>query len=167
MKTPDRHMLRWKIAIKEYRGNMTMVHKAGNIYKNADGLSIWALTNTSDNPAYVLQVQNLKRPSQMWGQNPLYTTLLDKNCRDASLTNSLDYIWKTSYDNGRFHLFDGILYHGYQHTCVMGLYSRGLINTILLQCHDKIDSGNLSEDRTMEIIKTCVWWPSWRKNFIE
>jgi hypothetical protein len=52
MKTPNRHMLRWQIAIQEYRGNMTIVHRAGNIYKNADGLSRWALPNTPDNPAY-------------------------------------------------------------------------------------------------------------------
>ncbi|MBW0545346.1 hypothetical protein O181_085061 [Austropuccinia psidii MF-1] len=53
MKTPDRHMLRCKIAIQEYRGNMTIVHKAGNIHKNADGLSSWALPNTPENHAYV------------------------------------------------------------------------------------------------------------------
>ncbi|MBW0472030.1 hypothetical protein O181_011745 [Austropuccinia psidii MF-1] len=53
MKTPNRHMLRWQIAIQEYRGNMTIVHKAGNIHKNPDGLSRWALANTLDNPAYV------------------------------------------------------------------------------------------------------------------
>ncbi|MBW0587008.1 hypothetical protein O181_126723 [Austropuccinia psidii MF-1] len=47
------HRLRWQISIKEYRGNMTIVHKAGNIHKNADGLSRWALANTPDNPAYV------------------------------------------------------------------------------------------------------------------
>ncbi|MBW0497632.1 hypothetical protein O181_037347 [Austropuccinia psidii MF-1] len=55
MKKPNRHMLRWKIAIQEYRGNMKIVHKAVNIHKNADGLSRWALPNTSDNPAYVLE----------------------------------------------------------------------------------------------------------------
>ncbi|MBW0593855.1 hypothetical protein O181_133570 [Austropuccinia psidii MF-1] len=53
MKTPNRHMLRWQIAIQEYRANMTIVHKAGNINKNSDGLSRWALANTPDNPAYV------------------------------------------------------------------------------------------------------------------
>ncbi|MBW0501544.1 hypothetical protein O181_041259 [Austropuccinia psidii MF-1] len=53
MKTPNRHMLRWQIAIQEYRGNMTIVHKAGNIHKNSDGLSRWALANTPDTPAYV------------------------------------------------------------------------------------------------------------------
>ncbi|MBW0580621.1 hypothetical protein O181_120336 [Austropuccinia psidii MF-1] len=51
MKTPNRHMLRWQIAIKDNRGNMTIVHKAGNIYKNSDGLSRGALANTPDNPA--------------------------------------------------------------------------------------------------------------------
>ncbi|MBW0574796.1 hypothetical protein O181_114511 [Austropuccinia psidii MF-1] len=53
MKTPNRNMLRWQIAIQEYRGNMTIVHKAGNIHKNADGLSRSALANTPDNPAYI------------------------------------------------------------------------------------------------------------------
>ncbi|MBW0555711.1 hypothetical protein O181_095426 [Austropuccinia psidii MF-1] len=33
MKAPNRHMLRWQIAIQEYRGNMTIVHKAGNIHR--------------------------------------------------------------------------------------------------------------------------------------
>ncbi|MBW0559213.1 hypothetical protein O181_098928 [Austropuccinia psidii MF-1] len=41
------------IAIEEYRGNMTIVHHAGKIPKNADGLSRWALSNTPDIPAYV------------------------------------------------------------------------------------------------------------------
>ncbi|MBW0575336.1 hypothetical protein O181_115051 [Austropuccinia psidii MF-1] len=53
MKTPNRHLLRWQIAIKEYRGNMTIVPKEGNIHKNADNLSRWALANTPDSPAYV------------------------------------------------------------------------------------------------------------------
>ncbi|MBW0528608.1 hypothetical protein O181_068323 [Austropuccinia psidii MF-1] len=53
MKTPNRHMLRWQIDIQEYRGKMTIVHKAENMHKNTDGLSKWALANTPDNPAYV------------------------------------------------------------------------------------------------------------------
>jgi hypothetical protein len=52
MKTPNRHMLRWQIAIQEWRGSMTIVHREGIIHKNADGLSRWALPNNSDNPAY-------------------------------------------------------------------------------------------------------------------
>ncbi|MBW0568743.1 hypothetical protein O181_108458 [Austropuccinia psidii MF-1] len=53
MKNPNRHMLIWKIFIKEYGGNMTIVHKAGNIHKNSDVFRRWALANTPDNPAYV------------------------------------------------------------------------------------------------------------------
>ncbi|MBW0508645.1 hypothetical protein O181_048360 [Austropuccinia psidii MF-1] len=53
MKTPNRHMLRWQIAIQEYRGNMTIVHKAGKINNNADGLIRSALDNNPNNLAYV------------------------------------------------------------------------------------------------------------------
>ncbi|MBW0467813.1 hypothetical protein O181_007528 [Austropuccinia psidii MF-1] len=55
MKTPNRHMLRWQIAMQEYRGNMTIAHKSGSICKNADGLSRWALANAPENPAWVPQ----------------------------------------------------------------------------------------------------------------
>ncbi|MBW0559878.1 hypothetical protein O181_099593 [Austropuccinia psidii MF-1] len=170
-------MLRWKIAIQQYRGNMTIVHKVGNIHKNADGLSRWELPNTPDNPAYVptgaepqIPIKGIKitdvgteffeevRDSYKLDKNcHILTSLLDKDCKDAALANSLDDIWKTSYDNGRFHLFDGILYHRSKHTCIMVLCSKMLINTILLECHDNIYSGNLSEEITMERIKTCAW----------
>ncbi|MBW0551639.1 hypothetical protein O181_091354 [Austropuccinia psidii MF-1] len=41
------------------------------------------------------------------------------------------------------------------------------INKLLLECHDNIYAGYLSEYRTMERIKTFSWWPSWRKDVIE
>ncbi|MBW0509688.1 hypothetical protein O181_049403 [Austropuccinia psidii MF-1] len=53
MKAPNRYMLRWQIVIQEYRGNMTVVHKARNIHTNADDLSRLALPNTPDNSAHV------------------------------------------------------------------------------------------------------------------
>ncbi|MBW0580480.1 hypothetical protein O181_120195 [Austropuccinia psidii MF-1] len=49
----------------------------------------------------------------------------------------------------------------------MTLCSRLLINTILHECHDRIYSGHLPEERTLEKVKNCVWWPSWRKENIE
>ncbi|MBW0546758.1 hypothetical protein O181_086473 [Austropuccinia psidii MF-1] len=58
MNTPNRPMLRWQIDIQEYRGNMTIVHESGNIHKNADGLSRWALENTLENPAWVPQEEH-------------------------------------------------------------------------------------------------------------
>ncbi|MBW0511974.1 hypothetical protein O181_051689 [Austropuccinia psidii MF-1] len=166
---------------------MTIVHKAGNIHKNADGLGRWKLPNMPDNPAYVptsaepqIPIEGINitdmgteffeevRESYKQDKNcHILTSLLDKYCKDASLANSLDDIWKTFYDNGRFHLFDGILYHRSKHTFVMVLCGRMLIKTILIECHDNIYSGHLSEDRTMERIETCAWWPSWRKYVIE
>ncbi|MBW0478409.1 hypothetical protein O181_018124 [Austropuccinia psidii MF-1] len=53
IKDPNRHILRWQIAIQEYRGNINIVHKDGNIHKNADGMSRWPLPNNIDNPAYM------------------------------------------------------------------------------------------------------------------
>ncbi|MBW0552407.1 hypothetical protein O181_092122 [Austropuccinia psidii MF-1] len=53
LKTPNRHILRWQIAIQEYRCNMNIVHKSGNIHKHSDGLGSGELANTRDNPDYV------------------------------------------------------------------------------------------------------------------
>ncbi|MBW0503481.1 hypothetical protein O181_043196 [Austropuccinia psidii MF-1] len=56
MKTPNRHLRRWQIAIQEYRGNITIVQKDRNIHKNTDGLRRWPLPNDISNPAYVPDV---------------------------------------------------------------------------------------------------------------
>ncbi|MBW0565121.1 hypothetical protein O181_104836 [Austropuccinia psidii MF-1] len=52
MKTTNRHMLRWQIAIQEYRGNMTIIYKEEKSHTNADGLRRWPLDNFKSNPAY-------------------------------------------------------------------------------------------------------------------
>ncbi|MBW0560756.1 hypothetical protein O181_100471 [Austropuccinia psidii MF-1] len=52
MKTTNRHMLRWQIAIQEYRGNITIIYKEGKTHTNADGLSRFPLDNFKRNPAY-------------------------------------------------------------------------------------------------------------------
>ncbi|MBW0556249.1 hypothetical protein O181_095964 [Austropuccinia psidii MF-1] len=58
MKSPSRHMLRWQITIQEHGGNMNIVHQYGNIHRNADVLSRWALENTPENPAWVPQEEH-------------------------------------------------------------------------------------------------------------
>ncbi|MBW0533314.1 hypothetical protein O181_073029 [Austropuccinia psidii MF-1] len=90
-----------------------------------------------------------------------------KDCKDPSLSSKLDEIWKKSYDDGRFHLLYGILYHRTKHTCAMSLADRTLINTILHEYHDSVSSGHLSEYGTLERVKTCCWWPNWRKDVAE
>ncbi|MBW0544045.1 hypothetical protein O181_083760 [Austropuccinia psidii MF-1] len=143
-------MFRWQIAIQKYRGIMTIVNKAGNIHKNADGLSRWALANTTDNPAYVpleaepqIPIEGINitdigteffeevRESYKQDKNCHFlTSLLDKDCKDISLVNALDEVWKNSYSEGRFPLFDGIMHHITKHSCVIKLCRRFLINII-------------------------------------
>ncbi|MBW0587824.1 hypothetical protein O181_127539, partial [Austropuccinia psidii MF-1] len=162
MKTPNRHMLRWQIAIQEYGGNMTIVNKSGNIHKNAYGLSRWSLENTPENPAWVPQEENhiegicvtdigteffnqVKESYKIDKNFHILSQLLMKDCKDPSLSSKLDKIWKKAYDEGRFHLLDGILYHRTKRTCVMSLSYRNLISTTLHECHDSVASGHLSE----------------------
>ncbi|MBW0492776.1 hypothetical protein O181_032491 [Austropuccinia psidii MF-1] len=42
-----------------------------------------------------------------------------------------------------------------------------MISTILNECHGSVSSGYLSEDRTLERVKTCSWWPNLRKDVAE
>ncbi|MBW0520953.1 hypothetical protein O181_060668 [Austropuccinia psidii MF-1] len=139
MNTPNRHMLRGKIAIQEYQGSMTIVHKDANIHKVTDGLRRWPLPNNFDNPAYVPEEASPRIPIVGISVTDLKTTpfegvrnsytqdtncsilcqLLTKDCKDNSVIHALDAIWRKSYDEGRFHLLDGIIYHRTKHTCVM------------------------------------------------
>ncbi|MBW0509971.1 hypothetical protein O181_049686 [Austropuccinia psidii MF-1] len=110
-------MLRWQIAIQEYKGNMTIIHKAGNIHKNAYGLSRWAFANTPDSPVYLPLKAEPKIPIE--GINitdigteffeevreshkqdnhcHILTSLFDKDCKDTSLVNAMDKGLKNSY----------------------------------------------------------------------
>ncbi|MBW0523217.1 hypothetical protein O181_062932 [Austropuccinia psidii MF-1] len=49
----------------------------------------------------------------------------------------------------------------------MKLCSILLINTIFHEWHDSIYSGHLSEDKKLEKVKSCAWWPSWKTETIE
>ncbi|MBW0592074.1 hypothetical protein O181_131789 [Austropuccinia psidii MF-1] len=184
MKTPNRHMLRWQIAIQEYRGNITIVQKSGNIHKDADGLRRWALANTPDNPAWVpreehhiegicvtdigTEIFNQVKESYKIDKNcQILSQPLMKDCKDPSLSSKLYETWEKSYDEGRFHLLDGILYHSTKDTCVMTLTDRALISTILHEFHKSVSAGHLSEERTLERVKTCSAWPNWKKDVAE
>ncbi|MBW0561817.1 hypothetical protein O181_101532 [Austropuccinia psidii MF-1] len=137
-------MLRWQIAIQEYRGNMTIAHKDGNIHKNADGLSRWPVPNDMDNPAYgpeeaspqipiegisvtALKITFFEEVRSSYAQDnncSILFQLLNKDCKENSLIHALDEVWKKSYDEGRFHLMEGIIYHKTKHTCVRSQYKK-------------------------------------------
>ncbi|MBW0577607.1 hypothetical protein O181_117322 [Austropuccinia psidii MF-1] len=78
MKTPNRHMLRWQIAIQEYRGNMIIVHKDGNIHKNVDELTRWPLPNNIDNPAYMPEEASPQIPIEGISVTYLNTTFFEE-----------------------------------------------------------------------------------------
>ncbi|MBW0542822.1 hypothetical protein O181_082537 [Austropuccinia psidii MF-1] len=184
MKTPNRHLLRWKSAIQEYRGNMTIVHASGNIHKNTDGPSRRAPANTPGSPAWVPQEEHhiegicvtdigteffnqVKASYKIDKSCHILSQLLMKKCKDPSLSSKLSEIGKKAYDEGRFHLLDETLYHRTKHTCVMALTHRTLMNTILHECLDSVAAGHLSKDRTLERVKTCSCGGNWKKDVTE
>ncbi|MBW0522213.1 hypothetical protein O181_061928 [Austropuccinia psidii MF-1] len=87
-----------------------------------------------------------------------------KYCKDQSLSSKLDEVWRKAYCEGRFHLLNGILYHRTKYTFFMTSTDRILIKTIVNEWHYIFSSGHLSEDRTLERVKTCSWWQNWRED---
>ncbi|MBW0478262.1 hypothetical protein O181_017977 [Austropuccinia psidii MF-1] len=122
-------MLRWEITIQEYRGNMTIACKYGNIHKNANWLSRWPLPNNIDKPAYVPEEASPQIPIEGINVTDMNTAFfeevrdshthyknrgflcqfLTKYCKYNTKIHSLDQVWKKSYDEGIFHLLDGII----------------------------------------------------------
>ena len=180
MKTPNRHMLRWQIAIQEYRSNMTIVHKEGNLHKNADGLSRWSLPNTPDNPAWEPEIKDRDFPVCGISVNDLSEEFFEgirkeydtnKNCviliqvlqsdvKNTGLIAGLEEHWKKPYQEGRFQVLGGLLYIRILNTTCLVVCGLNTINTILMECHDSIVSGHLSTDRTMQRVKQTAWWPT-------
>ncbi|MBW0468316.1 hypothetical protein O181_008031 [Austropuccinia psidii MF-1] len=90
---------------------------------DSDSLSRWQLPNTPYNPAYVpanaepqipidgINITNLgteffEEVREIYKKDKnfhILTSLLGKDSKDLAFTNSLDDIWKTSCNNGRFH----------------------------------------------------------------
>ncbi|MBW0471551.1 hypothetical protein O181_011266 [Austropuccinia psidii MF-1] len=89
----SRHMLRWQIAIQEYRGNMTIVHKYGNIHENENGMSIWPLPKNIDNPAYVPERASPQIPIEVISVTNLNETFFDEWC---PLLPKLELEYRTS-----------------------------------------------------------------------
>ncbi|MBW0535578.1 hypothetical protein O181_075293 [Austropuccinia psidii MF-1] len=149
-------MLGWKISIPDYRGNMTIVHKDRNIHKNAYGLSRWPSQNEIENNFYVAEEASPKVPIKGRSFTDLNTTvfeevrnsytqdmdcgilcqLLTKDSQYSTLIQTLDKTRKKSYDQGRFHLLDGIIYHGTKQIYVIKVVDMSLINLVLKEFHD-------------------------------
>ncbi|MBW0523404.1 hypothetical protein O181_063119 [Austropuccinia psidii MF-1] len=105
-------MLRWQIAIQEYRGNITIVHKDGNIHKTSDGLSRWSLPNNIDNPAYVPEEASPQIRIEGISVTDLNTTLFEEvrnsNTQDKNCSILCQLLTKSCKDNSLIHLLDEI-----------------------------------------------------------
>jgi transposase InsO family protein len=180
MQTPNRHMLRWQIAIQQYRGHMTIVHKAGKKHSNADGLSRWALPNTPDNPAWDpededifpilgIHVCDLDEAyytiiKDSYQSNPEFVKLIDILSNENSsheLIASLPPWLSKPYSSGKFSLLDGILYFKERHSSVIVLCDQLQIDALMKECHDNIGAGHFSEERTIERVRTTAWRNNW------
>ncbi|MBW0522226.1 hypothetical protein O181_061941 [Austropuccinia psidii MF-1] len=113
MKTPKRNIFRWKIAIPEYRANMTIVNKDKNIHKNAGGLRRWPLQNDIDNPAYVPEVEFPQIPIEGISVTDLITTFFEEvrnsYTQDINCSILCQFITKESKDSSLIHALDEIL----------------------------------------------------------
>ncbi|MBW0487763.1 hypothetical protein O181_027478 [Austropuccinia psidii MF-1] len=107
MKTPNRHILRWQIAIQKYRGNMTIVHKDGNIHKNADGLRRWQLPKNIDNPAYVPEECSPQIPIKGISVTDLNTTFFgevrSRHTQDKNCSILFQFLTKDCKENSLIH----------------------------------------------------------------
>ncbi|MBW0524318.1 hypothetical protein O181_064033 [Austropuccinia psidii MF-1] len=148
-------MLRWQIAIQEYRGSMTIFHKDGNIHKNADGLSRWPLPNNIENPAYVPEESSSQIPIEGISVTDLNTSFFEASYANYPLktvNTTLQYMPQMKYGKNDM-IKEVSTYYMVEFT------TKPRIHVPF--------SGHPSEDRTREKTKTCIWWQMWKKDVSE
>lgn len=187
LKTPSRHMLRWQLAIQEFRNGMTIRHRPGKLNVLADALSRAALPNTPDNPAAdiptvthsdqapdLLPIGSLTLVSI---HNEIFDTIKDgysqhsdfsRICaalsnnidRPSDLMSSLPPNLSTDFQSGRFLMLDGLLYRKTGLASTLVIADTITRTKILESCHDELSAGHLAEERTLATVRRIAWWPS-------
>ncbi|MBW0490778.1 hypothetical protein O181_030493 [Austropuccinia psidii MF-1] len=162
MKTTNRHMMRWQIAIQEYRADMTITYKEGKGYTNADGFRRWPLDNVKSNPAYYPEVAaklpiHFMEIDRMWH----IVTTTSTEVQEPRTGIPARRTWLRDYKDNKFFLIDCLLYHREKHTSALTIIGRDHISLILQECHDCPYIGKMSEDRTKERVASTSWWPQW------
>ncbi|MBW0550805.1 hypothetical protein O181_090520 [Austropuccinia psidii MF-1] len=189
MKTTNRHMLRWQIAIQEYRGNMPIIYKEGKSHTNADGLSRCPLDNVKSNPAYdpevaaripihfmeVCRSRNFRfsewaprsgTPDSGDTESEGTETPILKY-RSPELVSQLEEPRLRDYKDNKFFLIYGLLYHREKHTSALTVVDRDHISLILQKFHYFPYMGHMSEDRTKKKVASTAWWPRWEQELSE
>lgn len=179
VKNPNRHMLRWQLAIQEHRGQMTIHHKPGVTNKNADGLSRCALPNDVSNPAaeltdnvaviYAINIAELN--------DDLDATIkagIDLDARLARIREALRSETEDTkqaaevglprstleyFRSGQFFLFDDALHLRKGVSALPCIGDTPTKQMIIAACHDQLTSGHFGFDRTLERVRQHAWWP--------
>ncbi|MBW0560280.1 hypothetical protein O181_099995 [Austropuccinia psidii MF-1] len=132
---------------------MTIVHEDGNVHKNADGLSRWPLRNNLDNPSYVPEAASPQIPLEGISVTDLNTTFFEEvrnsYTQDTNCRILCQLLKKDCKDNSLIHALDEVWKNS---------YDEGRFHLL---------DGHLSEGRTREKVKTCIWWPMWQKDVAE
>ncbi|MBW0502558.1 hypothetical protein O181_042273 [Austropuccinia psidii MF-1] len=155
VKSPNRNMLRWKIAIQEYRGNITIAHKDGNINKNAGGLNRWPLPNNVDNSAYVPEEDSPQIPIEGISITDLNTTFFgryDQNPRTWQTLGNCPYglgDWTTTRGDRSYN------------ACLV-IVDRSSKTPIFLPCH----KDDTAMDTALLIWNIVVSWTGISTNII-
>ncbi|MBW0523984.1 hypothetical protein O181_063699 [Austropuccinia psidii MF-1] len=139
-------MLSWKIAIQEYRGNITIVHKDGNIHKNSGGLNRWPLPNNVDNSAYVPEEASPQIPIEGISVTDLNTTFFEETLGNCPY--GLGY-WTATRGDRSYNSF----------LVIVGRFSKTLI---FLPCH----KDDTAMDTALLIWNRVVSWTGISKNII-
>ncbi|MBW0472930.1 hypothetical protein O181_012645 [Austropuccinia psidii MF-1] len=186
-------MLRWQIAIQEYRGNMTIIYKEGKSHSNAYGLRRWPLNNVKSNPAYDSEVaakipihfmEIYRRKNFIFSEweaerctpdsGDTYSEVIETpivaycfNSFNRSRVAQSEEPWVRDYKDNKFFLIDGLLYHREKHTSAPTVVDRDHISLILQECHDCPYMGHMSEDRTKARVASTAWWPKCEKGMSE
>ncbi|MBW0465406.1 hypothetical protein O181_005121 [Austropuccinia psidii MF-1] len=92
---------------------------------------------------------------------------LDNKYRSPELESQLEEAWLRDYNDKKFLLIDGLLYHREKNTRGLTVIDRDHISLILQEFHDCPYMGHMSEDRTKERITSTAWWPQWEQELNE
>ncbi|MBW0552154.1 hypothetical protein O181_091869 [Austropuccinia psidii MF-1] len=192
MKTTNRYMLRWQIAIqdnplydpevsanipihfikidgrKNFRfsewapGNGTPV--SGDTGSGGTETSILGINSSEMHNEFFNAVMNTYAKHKQCG---ILLQLLQQKYRSPELESQLGQPWLRDYKESRFILIEGLIYHREKHTSSLTVVERDHISLILEECHDCPCMGHMSEVRTKERVASTSWWFKWEQELSE
>ncbi|MBW0579811.1 hypothetical protein O181_119526 [Austropuccinia psidii MF-1] len=87
--------------------------------------------------------------------------------RSPELESQLEEPWLREFNDNKFFLIDGMLYHQEKPTSALTVVERDHISLILQERHDCPYMGHISEDRTKERVASTAWSPKWEQELSE